>query len=94
MHGTLNLRYSYLTSASKTANDSEADTAHDYLSGAAKTIGVVVDTERTKYKQAQSRKSSALLNEFMYGDQALLSGWLDVFLFGKSSGLLNRIFEK
>ena len=57
--GTLNLRYSYLTSTSKTAKDNEADTAHDFLSCAAKTIGVEAKAERIKYKQAQSRQSSA-----------------------------------
>ena len=92
--GTLNLRYSYLTSASKTENDSKTDTAHDFLSGAAKTIGVQVDAERTKYKQAQSRRSSAPLNEFTHGDQALLGGWPDVFLLGKSGGSLNKLSDK
>ena len=92
--GTLNLWYSYLTSASKTANDSETDTAHDFLNGAAKTIGVEVNKERTKYKQAQSRRSSAPLNEFTHGDQALLGGWPDVFLLEKSSGSLNKLSDK
>ena len=72
--GDLALRYTYLTSADKTAFDSHTDTTHEYLSGVANTIGVDVEVEMNEYREGKSRRAEDPLNEFADGQLAFLGG--------------------
>ena len=80
----LPLRYSYVTSSNKTSNDSQTDTTHDFLVGAAKTAGIDVESEREEYNQSKSTRSENPLNEFDEGEIALSGGWPDVFFLGNA----------
>ena len=78
------LRYSYLTSAEKTANDCETDTTHEFLKKAAKTIGLNVVKETKTYMEGTSKRASDPVNEFTDGGMAFVGAWPDILLLGKA----------
>lgn len=81
-HPELPLRYSYVTSSNKTANDCHTDTTHDFLVGVANTVGVNVESECDEYNKSKSARSEHPLNEFENGDMVLAGAWPDVFFLG------------
>jgi hypothetical protein len=78
----LPIRYSYVTSAEKTSNDNQTDTTHEFLVGAANTVGIDVEFEKDEYNKSKSLRSEHPLNEFDQGEVALSGGWPDVFFLG------------
>ena len=93
--GELSLRYTYLTYSEKTEFNAHTDSTHEFLSGAARTLGVNVDFEREKYKEAQSRRSADPVNEFSdEGKDALVGGWPDIFLLGMDSAKRGCLSDK
>ena len=91
----LPLRYCFLTSAEKTEFNSQTDTTHEFLTTAAKAVGIGVDVEqqRDKYYEAKSRRSSEPINEFTNGQLVFLGGWLDLFMLGQGFGTKNTLSD-
>ena len=78
----LPLRYCFLTSAEKTEFNSQTDTTHEFLTNAAKAVGIGVDVEQQigKYYEAKSRRSSEPTSEFTDDQLIFLGGWPDLFM--------------
>ena len=91
----LPLCYCFLTSAEKNEFNSQTDTIHEFLTNAAKAVGVGVDVEeqRDKYYEAKSRRSSEPINEFTDGQLVFLGGWPDLFMLGKGFGTKNTLSD-
>ena len=78
------IKYSYVTSNTKTRHDQDCNHTQEFLKEVAKTLGLDVDGENAIYEKTMSHRSQYPVSEFGTGDYPLVAAFPDVFLFGKS----------
>lgn len=78
------IKYSYVTSNTKTRHDQDCNHTQEFLKEVAKTFGLDVDGENNIYEKTTSHQSQYPVSKFGTGDYPLVATFPEVFLLGKS----------
>jgi hypothetical protein len=78
------MKFCLLTDQNTTMHQSNMDSSYIYLTNAAKSMGINVDTEKEKYIDSKSFRSQYPVNEFTTGEFGLVAAFPHIFMFGKA----------